>query len=174
MTLTMQAIKAAQLLAKGRRDSQVISDLGISESSLYSWKRKADFSAILQLFMVEELAKTAALTEAAGGGADVIAARRDEEFIRDQLKPVLETYIALVAAVIERVKNDESDSIPSRQIPQLLQGMASLIETFRTSHDRLAGLESIICELGKIEKSRAERVVSIATSGRNSAAPPAP
>jgi hypothetical protein len=169
----MQAVKAAQLLAKGRRDAQVVSDLGISPSSLYAWKKKRDFSEILQLFMIEEITKTAAITEAAGGGADVIAARRDEEFIRDELKPVIETYVALVATVIERVKADESDAIPSRQIPQLLQGMASLIETFRTSHDRIAGLESIVNELGKIEQSRAERVVNIATGGRTSAAPPA-
>ena len=169
MGLSIKQIEACRRLSRGEKDKDIYPVLEISESSFYKWKKQPAFNKCLEIFTQAELERAAALADAAGAGDEVSQAYADETFIREQLKPIFESYAVLVTEVIERVK-EETDDISPRQIPQLLQGLSTLIDSFRTSNDRIAGLENILNELSKLEQERAKKVVSIANAPSNSAA----
>ena len=167
MGLTISQIRAAAVLARGATDTAAIAAAGVARATFYKWKKKPEFDEAVQLFTQQELENQAKLTAAAGSVDDVAVAYQDEIWVKQNLKDLLEAQIGLTAGILDHI---ESDDISPRQLPQLVQGITQLIESFRTSNDRIAGLEHLIHELSQIEKQRSKTVVQIASAENTSAA----
>ena len=73
MPLSMNQVKACQLLARGLKDKDVWPKVGTSETSFYRWKKTKAFQECLLFFQKEELEKGAAIAAAAGDGDDSTA-----------------------------------------------------------------------------------------------------
>ena len=167
MGLTIPQIRAAAALARGATDTAAIEAAGVARATYYKWKKKTEFDDAVQLFTQQELENQAKLAAAGGSQDDVATAYQDEIWIKEQLRDLLEFKVGLATGLLEQV---EPDDISPRQLPQLVQGITQLIESFRTSNDRIAGLENLIHELSQIEKARSKNIVSIASSSDASAA----
>lgn len=167
MGLSIAQIRAAAALARGNTDTAAIEAAGVARATFYKWKKQQQFEDAVQLFTQQELENQSKLAAAAGSTDDLATAYQDEVWIKQQLKEILELKISLTTGLLERI---DSEDISPRQLPQLVQSITQLIESFRSSNDRLAGLENLISELSQIEKARAKNVVEIASAGDATAA----
>lgn len=168
MALSISQIRAASALARGSTDTAAIEAAGVARATFYKWAKQKDFTAAVQLFTARELEHQAQLTAAADSADDVAQAYQDEQWLKQQLRGLLEQKLTLVTDVLA---GTEAETISPRQIPQLVQSVTTLIDSFRTSNDRIAGLENLIHELSKIEASRAKAMVDIASASESPEAP---
>ncbi|MEL6776504.1 MAG: hypothetical protein AAFO06_04545 [Cyanobacteria bacterium J06597_16] len=170
MSLTIKQLKAAQLIGKGSKDKDIWPNLGISEATYYGWKKKPDFKQALEIFTKAELERSAAIAAAAGGTQDIEQSREDEFFIREQIRPLAEELCGLAKDLIEHTRAEGVESLSPRMIPGLVNSVADAVKCLRDGNDRLSGLEALLDELGKIEAQISDKVVSIASGGKGSAA----
>ena len=167
MGLSIKQIRAASVLAMGGTDTAAIEAAGVARATFYKWVKLQTFTEAVHMFTEQETENRTKLAAAGGSQDDVAIAYQDEIWIKEQLRDLLEFKIGLTTGLLEQV---EPDDISPRQLPQLVQGITQLIESFRTSNDRIAGLEHLISELSQIEKQRSQNVVKIASAGDASAA----
>ena len=158
MALSIGQIKAASALARKSTDTAAAEAAGVCRTTFYKWQKQKSFQDAVELFTQQELEHQARLAAATGSQDDVAVAYQDELWLKENLRSLLESKIDLTTGLLEQVAPND---ISPRQLPQLVQGITQLIESFRTSNDRIAGLENLISELSKIEKQRFEKVVEL-------------
>ena len=160
MALSINQIKAAQLMAKGAKDKDVWPKVEISEATFYRWKKQKAFQDCLSFFQEEELRKSAAIAAAAGDGDELAAARADEIEIRKQIKRMAINSCQLANALIERCISN-SEELSPRMIPSLVKAATDAIGCLRQGNDRITGLEGLLNELGEIEKEIQQRGIEL-------------
>ncbi|NEP16869.1 MAG: hypothetical protein F6J97_08175 [Leptolyngbya sp. SIO4C1] len=164
MPLSIKQIKAAQLMAKGHKDKDVWPAVGISEGGFYKWKKQLDFQECLEIFTRAELERSRQLA-AMADASELSQAQRDERAVRGLLASLVSQVGVLLRELVEAT---EADDLSARQIPQLMTSLCTVIESLRTSNDRLSGLEDILHEISKLEARLSDKVVSIASASKKS------
>lgn len=167
MSLSIPQIRAASSLARGSTDTAAIEAAGVARATFYKWVKQKDFNDIVQLFTEQELENQSKLAAAVSSDKDIATSYQDEVWLKDQIKKLLDAKIQLTTNLLERI---EAEDISARQLPQLIQGITQLIESFRNANDRISGLEDILSELSRIEKEREKKVISIASADDSEAA----
>ena len=151
MALSINQIKAAQLLAKGSKDKDVWPKVEISEATFYRWKKQKAFQDCLSFFQKEELEKGAAIAAAAGDGDELDQSRDDEIFIREQVRELAANTCKLANSLIQSAIDQGAEELSPRMIPSLVKAATDAVSCLRDGNDRLTGLEGLLDELGKIE-----------------------
>lgn len=154
------------MMSRGAKDKDIWPRLDISEAGFYKWKKQADFQTALEIFTKAELEKNAAISAASGGTSDLEASRQDEQFIREQMKPLVEELIGLAKDLIGHTRDQGVDELSPRMIPGLMNAVTDAVKCLRDGNDRLSGLEALLDELGKVEATVSEKVISIASRGK--------
>ena len=164
--LSIKQIRAAAALARGATDTAAIEAAGVARSTFYKWVKQKQFKDAVRLFTKQENENRAALAAAGGSDDDIAVAYQDEVWIKEQTRDILELQVSLVLGLLERI---EPEDVSTRQLPQYIQAITQLVESLRTSNDRISGIEEILHELSKIEAARAKNVVSISDAGQRPA-----
>ena len=167
MALSMNQLKACQLLAKGYKDRDAYQKIGVSEATFYRWKKAKDFQECLLFFQREELERSATLAAAAGNADELDQSRLDEIELNAQVRELASSTCHLASSLI--ASTDIEDLSP-RMIPSLIKAATDAIACLREGNDRLTGLEGILDELGKIEKEVSAKAIAIASTEPGKAA----
>ena len=170
MPLSMNQIKACQLLAKGLKDKDVYPKVKVSEGTFYRWKRQKAFKDCLLFLQKEELEKSAAIAAATGDEDELEQSRDDEIEIRAEIKKLAKNSCALANSLIERTIEQGTEDLSPRMIPSLVKAAADAVQCLRDGNDRLTGLEGILDELGKIEKEISAKAIAIGSADQSEAA----
>lgn len=170
MTLSMNQIKACQLLVKGHKDKDVWPKVKISEATFYRWKKLKSFKDCLSFFQKEELEKSAAIAAAAGDADELEQSRKDEIFIRAEIKQLAENTCRLANTLIDNAIQSGAEELSPRMIPSLVKAATDAVGCLRDGNDRLTGLEGLLDELGKIEKEIQIKGVRLANAEESKAA----
>ena len=167
MPLSISQIKAASALARGSTDTAAAEAAGVCRATFYKWQKTKPFKDAVALFTSQEIENQSKLAAAVSSNKDVATSYQDEIWLKNQIKKLLEAKIQLTTDLLERI---EAEDISPRQLPQLIQGITQLIESFRNANDRISGLEDILSELSRIEKEREKKIISIASANDSEAA----
>lgn len=152
MSLSINQVRACQLIAKGRKDKEVWPLVGVSETTYYRWKRLKGFEDCLSLFQKEELERVTAIASAVSEADELEQSRADEAEIREQVKKLAINTCMMANALIQKVIDADCEELSPRMIPGLVKAATDAVTCLRDGNDRLTGLEGLLDELGQIEK----------------------
>jgi hypothetical protein len=152
MTISLNQIKACQLIAKGHKDKDVWPKLDVSEATFYRWKKLKGFQDCLSFFQREELERSVAIAAAAGDSDDLEQSRDDEISIRAEIKQLAANTCKLANTLIQSAIDSGAEELSPRMIPSLVKAATDAVSCLRDGNDRLSGLEGLLDELGKIEE----------------------
>ena len=136
MALSINQIKAAQLLAKGNKDKDVWPKVEISEATFYRWKKQKAFQDCLSFFQKEELQKGAAIAAAAGDSDELEQSRDDEIFIREQVRELAVNTCKLANSLIQSAIDQGAEELSPRMIPSLVKAATDAVVCLRNGNDR--------------------------------------
>lgn len=148
--ISVQQIKAAQLLAKSWAKAATAREIGVNEVTIHRWLKQESFREALTLLQNEQLNQAAILAEASGGGDDLSQSRQDEVEIRELVKPLVRDVCSTISRLVEQINSSDVE-LPPRMLPQLMGAASQAIQLLRDGNDRLTGLEALLDELAKIE-----------------------
>ncbi len=169
MTITMQQIEACRLVATGLRDKDVWPIVGVSEATFYRWKSRKTFKECLSFFHKEELKKATAIAASANDPGELIQAREDELLLRTDLVKIASNLCRLASKATEDALESE-EPLGIRVVPSIIKAATDAIACLRSGNDRLSGLESLLDELGQIDKEIRAKGIEFAASQKDTTA----
>jgi len=153
-----QKDKAARLLAHGKSEAETATAVGVSRSTVQSWKRKPDFNqlidnnrAVVAVASAEFEQKTEATNNLILGNIAALAA--DEGEI---LKRWWALFNRLEKFTNQVLDNSEPEDISPRQIPKLVKALGDSLQLGLTLNDRISGAEVLLDAYNRIEQARSQ------------------
>lgn len=165
----MQQIKACQLMAAGLKDKDVWPRVGTSETTFYRWKGRKAFKDCLAFFQRAEMEKAVAIAASANDPGELVQAREDEILLRADLVTIASNLCKLASKASEDALTSD-EPLGVRMIPSVIKAATDAIACLRSGNDRLSGLESLLDELGQIDKEIRAKGIEFAASKENKTA----
>jgi len=146
------------MLANGRTDADSASGAGVTTRTLYKWKLKPEFSAMVE-FLKEE--RDRQISEQAENIVNLASAREDEEKALNIQREIVGELGALTLDFVKRLREEGAEALSPRSLPQFIKSFAEAVSAMQTTNDRLIGLEALISDVEDIEAQIQEKLESV-------------
>lgn len=160
MGLSVNQIRAADLVAQGAKDRSIWTTLSISEATYYRWKRLDSFQECVGLFQAEKVKRAALLTTSADS-ADLDECFDSEKKVSEKIGDLVLSLLALTNSLVEKVIEDGPENLSPRLIPSLTKAVTDSVSCLRLGHDRALGLEGLLSELSQLEQEMIVKGIEI-------------
>ena len=163
--LTEKQLKGAWLLASGRTGIEACTGAGVTENTLYKWKRKPEFQAAVAFLQEQRESQIQAQAEQL---VSLESTRDDEEKILGFQRELVIELGELSVALVRQVRAEGVENIGVRSLPSYLKAFSDAASALQQSNDRLIGLEALINDVEILE----QEIQSKAESLEEGAEPP--
>lgn len=122
---------------------------GVSDSTIFRWKRDPDFDALVEFY--REPMRQAIATSASPGYLESYTSipAREAPLVRE-LEIMMRRLSEIVVARLQSVTDDDVQEMPLRLIPTFFRAYVDGLNLLQEIHDRESGYDLVVAELGKL------------------------